>query len=372
MTQQDSRVGACAQASMWMASRHFYMKNHGPWFSTVAITEAATRIYDHQISRSLPAGSEFLTPDNMLRGLRAMDREPLIYYGDVIPSSPGQLQWTTVKPHSVIDRYIDSGIPVILGLGALSGQTLGHAVVATGHTIKQLPNGAILPSDPTCAEFCEASLINDDQHGANLRLPVLPGGQKDESPYSINENLLYIIVPLPKKVLMVAEHAELISWELLKQYGQDWPQHQKNNNFYLGNSIKIGDQFTQELSNGRVLARTYLTHGWKHKQRMLRNNVGKDFKSVLYYHDLPKFVWVTEFGTFDSLNNLDYDKRRIFAHSVIDATASKFWEARSIFHAPGMSVHYFHDDINPFEKLKEAAAPVADDAAYFPKKRGKQ
>src|SRR5687768_7764092 len=35
LVQQDSRIGACAQAAIWMAGRHFHNKHRGRWFSSV-------------------------------------------------------------------------------------------------------------------------------------------------------------------------------------------------------------------------------------------------------------------------------------------------------------------------------------------------
>lgn len=376
MTQQDSRVGSCAQATIWMAGRHFHMRHRGPWFSTVAITDAATQLTDFYISRSLPAGSEFLTQDNMLRALRAMDREPLFYMGDiapaVAPATNPTVKWNHVRPHDVILRYADSGIPVILGLLPVAGQSVGHAVLVTGETFKELPAGAALPTDPTHAEFCENFLVHDDQRGSNVPVAIRTGRGSAAFPYTIEEHLAYLIAPLPAKVFIAAEAAEKIAWDTLRRYQADWAAHKAAVGAALGTSVAAGDGLVQELAAGRVVARTYLTYGWRYKARMLRNAIGENFKSVLFYHDLPRLVWVTEFGTFASLNHVDVRRRRIFAHNVIDATGSPHWESRSIFHAPGMSVRRFHDETNQFGDFKEAVAPVADDVAYFPKVRGEQ
>lgn len=70
LTQQDTRVGACAQATIWMAARHFHDKHDAPWFSMPDITANALRPTDSAITRSLPAGSDYLTTDNMVRALR--------------------------------------------------------------------------------------------------------------------------------------------------------------------------------------------------------------------------------------------------------------------------------------------------------------
>lgn len=74
MTQQDSRIGSCAQAVIWVMARHFNARHRGPWLSTVSITSAAIATPDHSINRVIPAGSEYLTGNNMVAALRAAGR----------------------------------------------------------------------------------------------------------------------------------------------------------------------------------------------------------------------------------------------------------------------------------------------------------
>ena len=376
LTQQDQRLGACAQAAIWMAGRHFHTRHRGPWVSTAAITDAAVQVTDQFVSRSLPAGSEFLTQDNMLRALRAMDRKPLMYFADKLepPNATNpkwNVQWLRFKPETVIERSIDSGIPVILWFADANGQTVGHVVLATGHVTKERPPNFALPPTPTTSLFCEHILCHDDQRGSNIPVAVGAAGASPLVPHTVSGHLGYIIVPLPEKVFITAEVAEKFAWDTLKKYQNDWPAHKAMHGAPgLGASGALGDGFVAAIQGATVLARTYLTYGWRYKSRMLRNNVGSDFKSVLFYHTLPRLVWVTEFGTFDSLNKLDIRARRIFAHSVVDATASTHWEARSIFHAPGMGTRWYHDEDDPFGDFKDATTVVADDKTYFPKVRG--
>jgi hypothetical protein len=126
LTQQDTRTGACAQATMWMAGRHFHNRHSAPWFSMPDITEIALNPTDSGITRSLPAGSEYLTQDNMVRALRAMGRHPVMYAPDAIVA--GALVWQNVRPKDIIARYVDSGIPVLLGLQS-AGTAIGHGLV---------------------------------------------------------------------------------------------------------------------------------------------------------------------------------------------------------------------------------------------------
>jgi hypothetical protein len=74
--QQDSRIATCAQASIWMAGRHFYSRHRGLWYSTVEVHEAATRVTDSMLSQALPAGSGGLAIDHIVRarpGYQATD-----------------------------------------------------------------------------------------------------------------------------------------------------------------------------------------------------------------------------------------------------------------------------------------------------------
>jgi hypothetical protein len=89
--QQDARLSACAQASIWMSGRHFHARHGGPWFSAVEITEAASNPTDQHLAQSLPAGANFLTADNMVRALTAMGRHPYLYAASAI--KPDQWQW---------------------------------------------------------------------------------------------------------------------------------------------------------------------------------------------------------------------------------------------------------------------------------------
>ncbi len=92
----------------------------------------------------------------------------------------------------------------------------------------------------------------------------------------------------------------------------------------------------------RVIARTYLTFGWRYKNRILRSSASDVLKSVCLAQDLPRFVWVTKFGTVDSLNHIDVKDRSVFSHAIIDATSSNLWQSMLLFHAPGMAMRWYH------------------------------
>lgn len=370
-TQQDSRIGACAQAAIWMAARHFQSRHRGSvWASTVDITEAAAKPTDHWLSTSLPAGSRGLTVEHMVRGLRSLGREPLLYHGKYDPQTK-QTTWPpAIRPTAVVDRYVDSGIPVIVGLSPWSAtQEDFHAVLAVGHTIEKLDVAKALPARPTWADYARFLLVNDDQRGVNLRMPLNPGDPLAQTPYD-QSKIAYLIVPLPGKVYTPAESAEAVAWDLLRNYQAELPNLKAAFPGQLGTSVAAADEFVARINANEVVARTYLTFGWRYKERLVSNSCALQVKDAVFKQSLPRFVWVTEFGTRASFDTLDESAVRVFSHVVVDATSNMLWEGRCVFHAPGFLLRWYHDPNAPFGDFINSLIPIANDSAYGMKIRG--
>ena len=200
LTQQHSRIGACAQAAIWMAARHFQSRHRGSvWASTVDITEGASKPTDHLLSLSVPAGSRGLTVEHMVRVLRSLGREPLLYHGNYDAATKTTKWPAAIRPIAVVDRYVNSGIPVIIGLSPwVAGQDDFHAVLAVGHTIQKIDLAKVLPAKPTRVKYARFLLINDDQRGTNLRMELSASDALSETPYN-QSNIVYLIVPFPAK-----------------------------------------------------------------------------------------------------------------------------------------------------------------------------
>jgi len=363
LTQQDTRVGACAQAAIWMAGRYFHLKHRAPWFSLSEITDNALRPTDAAITRSLPAGSDYLTSDNMVRALRAMGRHPVFYAPHETPQG---YDWG-IDPSAVIGQYVDSGIPVILGLN--DGHSVGHAVVAVGSQRDETLDVATLAPESAQAVFASNFLVMDDQRGAYLRLPVEAGGSSDV-PYNISDHLQFMIVPLPNKVFLTSEIAEAIARgfvndvaskigrfrsQLPAQKQANWPQEAE---IYEPAKLK------------GLVARTYLTYGWKYKSRAIRNQTSDILKQEVIKRDFPKYVWVTEFSHPDETKPLDPCARTVRAHVVIDATGSRFWESTLLVDCPGVMVAWDFDPSATEDAARQSLFLVDHPNIYFPKIRG--
>ena len=146
-----------------------------------------------------------------------------------------------------------------------------------------------------------------------------------ETPYNQSNISVYLIVPLPGKVFTPAESAEAVAWDLLTKYRTELPDLKAAHAKQLGMSEAAADEFVARINANEVVARTYLTYGWRYKESLVGNNCSVETKNAVFKQSMPRFVWVTEFGTRDSLNTLDESAVRIFSHAVIDATSNMLW-----------------------------------------------
>jgi len=381
MTQQDSRVGSCAQAAIWSTARHFKNRHGGPWISTPEITELAISSADFDLSKSLPLGSDFLPVGKIVQSLQALGHEPYGYSKEVNAAQTAY-EWLSVNPSEVISRYLDSGIPLILGI-TFPNEQIGHAVVATGR-VRKSTQANVQNANRTFAEFYSHFLVNDDQMGPHLFTPIdKPDGSEPkghqhiwkiggkEHHINIREYLNYIIVPLPSKVFFPAEMAENISRALIDHYLKSYDIRVKELGVDNSAVIEQSEKFKKDYVDNEIVVRTYLTYGWKYKKRALRNNLSDPIKYIIQDLELPRYVWVTELGTHESLKSDNPYERRIFGHAVIDATAKNTnKESALLFHAPGYCMHHKHVNSDGTFKLQEDLLLPKVDAPYFPKKRG--
>jgi hypothetical protein len=208
-------------------------------------------------------------------------------------------------------------------------------------------------------------LVHDDQLGPNLRMPVLPGDELAETPYNVREHLRFLIVPLPDKVFITAETAEIKAWDRLQFYAREWPGLKARHGEAIGASADLGEQAIRAMNENKVIARTYLTMGWKYKARLHASVTSPVLRSQIAVHDLPRMVWVTEFGRLEDLNVMDPAQRRIFGHCTTDATSTGRHQSPLIIHLPGFLWLTTQEDPEFFAKSIERLYPLLDDALYL-------
>src|SRR3546814_14630549 len=132
-----------------------------------------------------------------------MDRHPVFDLG----KAAGE-QGVGIKPlHEVIGRYLDSGIPVLIGLKGRDGATVGHAVVAIGRVMRERGDDD-LPDDPPPAALISHLIVADDQRGPVCRLPVykddvLEAGAPGAYPWTIDAGAVSAVGLVPGRGLRI-------------------------------------------------------------------------------------------------------------------------------------------------------------------------
>jgi len=317
--QQDGQLGCCAHASLATID-HFLASDYGraPYFVS-KIVEAAAQVHD--IRRAVPTTG--LTALQISAALKEMGYVPLIYqYGEGIQSP--------FPPERVIYHYMESEIPIMLGIPTESG---GHALTIIGHSFEPDMWWALAQSEyyrrrPSGGPYhCSTTwiqnfVVQDDNFGPYLTVPK-------EFIWAKAKEALFIVVPLPKGVHIQGEDAELYAYRILSdplilKWMSDTGKKDKTTKKWCG-------IFFDHLANEDLVLRTCLLDSRQFKERYPAPYL-KDFYQKL---DMSGKVWVTEI----SIPELFCQSRLRLGEIIIDSTSSmKFAHSFISIHLPGIIV----------------------------------
>ena len=350
--QQDRRLGACAQASIWMASRPVHMRHRRTaWHSIAEITRLATTPTDGDLSQELPAGSSGLNPLHIIRALKGMGHQPLQHGFRDSDGKP-----TATKACEVVLRYLDSGLPVILGMAGSNGE-IGHAVAAVGYVEA---TGEAIKKGDSYDSFVRAFVIHDDQSGPYRFLPLteedaghLPVERllfKNGKAITVEDAVTHMFVPLPSRVFLRAERADIVARDFLKLQAQFSSKlSQEANDTAVGAEIEA---FFAKVREDKFVHRTYLTTAGRYRHHLAKGDLTEAIKIELVTRRLPHFIWVTELIEPTSKQISLKGPRNIVGHIVVNATSST--EPSNdllVAHFPHLLIHR---NINPpREKMDE-------------------
>lgn len=313
--QQDNAVGACAQASIWMALRTLRRRQGNAAFSPAELTVAATRYLASD--RTFP-GRQGLSIHQMLEAIRFAGHDPLTLPVPAMPANrdnpPGQPAGVDVCALlEAVGPYIESGLPVILGLDAPSG---GHAVVTIGQemstTARRTTQRALQVSTATesatvvyrpAADWCESLTIHNDNSGPYLEL--LPA-EKSEGHYNLDQ-ICALIVPLPDGIFMTAAEAQLLAIQYMLRVSV----------FYSTSAIGAPSLPDIPIVLRVVLVTRHAFRMWAKSDKGMDQSVSQRYRT----HELPPFLWVIEIHDAQAFQpaNSQCDSRR--GEIVLDASA---------------------------------------------------
>ena len=356
--QQDARVGACAQVAIWIGARHMHQRYKYNWMSVADITRLAAPTTESEAT-SLPAGSDFLTSERMIRAISEMGFQPLCFSGQDIGAS--------------ILPYVDSGVPVILGLR--NNDTLGHAVTVMGRVFAKQKN----PTDQAI-DYVPAFITHDDQAGPYMLVPMNKeatttfgfdehqtishhfGGESVD--LNVRQHAVFAVALMPLRAFSTARAAEHTARNRLNAVLSDLPTIKEK---LANKGAEVNTRLLQDLetaSEGNaIVLRTYLTSASGYRRHIAAGTACDDLKNILLGLHLPHFVWVTEISTIGSYNQTSPGMRRMYGHTVLDATSTgRDMAGLLALHLPGV---VFVQDVNAApDQQKETMIPIQNDSLY--------
>ena len=352
--QQDSRVGACAQVAIWAGMRHMHARYDYNWVSVADITRFA-RPPSRIEAASLPNASAALSTDAMVRAIAEAGYQPLVL--------PGPDLANAILP------YVESGIPVILGLNI--GGTMGHAVTVIGRVLAK-------QASPTnqAIDYVPAFIVHDDQSGPyrwlpadNLASATYSFGDDTIKRFSsgsyieldVESHAVLAIALMPTRVFSTAARAEHNAWSQIDNILGDLPNARRA---LKELDIPINEALLDELqaahNAGSIVLRTYLTSAAGYRRHLAQGSASDDLKDALLDIHLPHFTWITEISTVDSYNQSSPGLRRIYGHTVLDATSTtERGDGLLVFHIPGILI-----TSDPNGQHPQELTAIEDDRLY--------
>jgi hypothetical protein len=300
--QQDNAVGACAQASIWMALRTLRKKEGNSAFDPAQITSAATRFLVR--GRTLP-NREGLLVEQMIEVIRFAGYSPhLMQFGIGHGNNLSAIELLEAKRK--IYSYVESGIPVVLGVYPNSNE--GHAIVLIGH--KWSENNTPQPCSRSrgviynAADWVTSFIAHNDNSGPYMDLHDDSNGH-----YCLNQ-LVFAIPLLPSDVFLSGEEAVEVARTLFLS---------------IFNSEKT--------SINKLVFRTYLIERHQFREWVTgNNNINQSVKRYYRLKILPKRIWVTEINLLDQFNKILNGESSRVGEILIDPTGDPN-------DAPFLSVH---------------------------------
>lgn len=253
---QDTDVTICAHAACWMIFRYFsqrYSRYAEKW--SYEVTQLTGNV---STGRLVP--SKGLTAWQITEMFSNFGFSPEIYIRQQHQKLFDQLLYS----------YVESGLPVVVGLP-------GHAITVIGHQsdfTKQLQR---LPA--SSYEYLTGLIANDDNfmpYHAVRRDGAKPIGYFSNH---MMENIDLFIVPLYEKIHLSAEHV-----------------------FELSNAILTGGTYginalCKILRYEETVTRVFLTSSKSYKNVRRQNILPFNFSDVYCALRMPKFIWVCEIST---------------------------------------------------------------------------
>jgi hypothetical protein len=322
--QQDTQVGACAQACLWMVARYMSRRFGHREFLPGEINQCAKSRM--ALGRHYPAETG-LTFGQMLDALQAMFLSSISYQKSILDDSHKHIEKAypitadltanadayvaqldrqrTAKLADIAYRYIESGLPVIFA-------TSNHAIVGIGHKY-----------DPTVAatvaiQRIPSFYVNNDNVGPYIEMPLI-GPVADTITF---DQIQLVIVVVPSEATLSGEEAERMVVEHIDRLLMAKADDAKPETLF-----DVLSRYRADLAVplAQLEYRTYLARSVEFQREIRADVAGGYFDAVvgdnLLQLDYPKYIWITEVSAAIFLNQPTKLDRRCLGRVIVDSTA---------------------------------------------------
>lgn len=284
---QDSETISCAETTIWGLMEYFGNK-YAEYRPTLP-SKIIETLKSVSFQRQLPSNG--LTINQISFALKEYGFGTRIYSREA---------YSQQDLFEIINDYLESGIPTVLGLET---DNLAHAVIAVGKSTdfdgtplkKEICINNIKIKYFDWANWDEQIIIQDDNNSPYTTVKMSNVGYhyqegSEESKYKIRS----IIVPLYSKIYLEAKVAKSIFLQIIKDS-------------YLGYRFSNNFIFKMFLASSR----SYKAH------LMIQRNLNGVLKEKLLKIKMPKFIWCAEVFQKEKTINID---SKVSSLLILDAT----------------------------------------------------
>jgi hypothetical protein len=364
--QEDHKVIRCAESALASLARYFGIPIDAPAFTMIGRKSG---------NQSRPFPSKGLNSAELRRCVAAMGMVPERHDYRRNKRPPAH-----ERPEQIIYRYVESGIPVLVGFATSRQST--HAVVIVGHTFNpdswmshastrllgRQRSGRTHHSSTT---WVERFVVQDDEMGPYTLAPAdllrrpglyIPGARRP-----------VVIVPLKTRLPLTAEMAESVAGDLIPELhaelaellaGDDAMRPQFNEFWF--------EEFSHYLAEKELVLRTSLMSAetWKDNLRSWAIPHGPQVLEILQGLRLPRMVWVVEI----SWPSIFLYGRRRCGEMVLSAEANPPTKTSMLLkvflwlHVPGVVVYSRTPRLLGVEILRRSDAPCRHRFTVLPRR----
>jgi len=288
--QQDGSIIRCAQASLASISMYYDKDITGPDFTTISEEAIPTG------HRPIPSGG--MTSSQIGFGWSKLDKDQVMYSWTSEEDEQRHLQ----HREQLIYRYLESGIPVLIGINAGRER---HALVVIGHTFT--PDSWIAQ---TKTSYYELQKTGFNYHCSTNWVERFIVQDDNLGPYTLvlseflgNFGCDMITVGLPKNIFCKPEDVEVFAGDLLcprehnivnKVFDLYIEKHCHTGGAFHDETAFWYNEFKYHTMCEDLVLRTYLKESDKWKDEIKKTPGYNECKDLLENLPLPKYLWVTE------------------------------------------------------------------------------